>query len=307
MHTLLFQDVDEVFRMMDTARDGRIDYVEWSNTLTLEELHQLTAYCIHKGPLSRSVLTDEERQLLLVMRGRINALVALADKLDVRVMIDAEHSYFQPAIDNIAAELMRKHNHSRALVFTTYQMYLRDSLQRLRDDQLRAKSGNYYFAAKLVRGAYMELERRRADELHYVSPIHRSIEETHESYNTGVAQLIASIAAGERVEMMIASHNQTSIELALSAASASGLKPPPHDEDAPIYFGQLLGMADHLTYSLGGAGYKAYKYVPYGKIREVMPYLIRRAQENSDILMSGVGLELSMLTRELTRRLLSRG
>lgn len=288
--------------MMDTARDGRIDYVEWSNTLTLEELHRLTTYCIHKGPLSRSVLTDEERQLLLVMRGRINALVALADKLDVRVMIDAEHSYFQPAIDNIAAELMRRHNHSRPLVFTTYQMYLRDSLQRLRDDQLRAKSGNYYFAAKLVRGAYMELERRRADELHYASPIHASIEETHESYNTGAAQLIASIAAGERAELMIASHNQASIELVLSAASASGLGPA----HAPIYFAQLLGMADHLTYSLGAAGFKAYKYVPYGKIREVMPYLIRRAQENSDI-MSGVGLELSMLTRELTRRLLSRG
>ena len=288
--------------MMDTARDGRIDYVEWSNMLTLEELHRLTANCIHKGPLSRSVLTDEERQLLLVMRGRINALVALADKLDVRVMIDAEHSYFQPAIDNIAAELMRRHNHSRALVFTTYQMYLRDSLQRLRDDQLRAKAGNYYFAAKLVRGAYMELERRRADELHYASPIHRSIEETHESYNTGAAQLIASIAAGERAELMIASHNQASIEQVLAAASTSGLSPP----HAPIYFAQLLGMADHLTYSLGVAGYKAYKYVPYGKIREVMPYLIRRAQENSDI-MSGVGLELSMLTRELTRRVLSRG
>lgn len=296
--------------MMDTARDGSIDYVEWSNTLSLEELHQLTAYCIHKGPLSRAVLTDEERQLLLVMRGRINALVALADKLDVRVMIDAEHSYFQPAIDNIAAELMRRHNHSRALVFTTYQMYLRDSLHRLRDDQLRAKSGNYYFAAKLVRGAYMELERKRADEMHYASPIHGSIEETHESYNTGAAQLIASIAVGERVELMIASHNQASIELVLSAAAASsassgGLGPPPHV--APIYFGQLLGMADHLTYSLGAAGYKAYKYVPYGKIREVMPYLIRRAQENSDIVMSGVGLELRMLTRELIRRLLSRG
>jgi len=294
------QDVDEVFKIMDTARDGRIDYVEWSNTLTIEELHKLTAFCISRGPLSRAVLTDEERQLLLLMRRRITALVDLADKLDIRVMIDAEHSYFQPAIDNIAADLMRKHNRGRALVFTTYQMYLRDSLRRLRDDQLRAKTDNYYFAAKLVRGAYMDMERKRADELNYTSPIHESIQDTHESYNTGAAQLIASIAAGEKVELMIASHNQSSIELALSAANSWGLGP-----DAPIYFGQLLGMSDHLTYSLGGAGYKAYKYVPYGKIREVMPYLIRRAQENSDI-MSGVGLELRMLTRELTRRLLSR-
>ena len=112
-----------------------------------------------------------------------------------------------------------------------------------------------------------------------------------------MSYLVDKIADGEKVEVMIASHNQQSIEMTLQKADQRGLQP-----SAPIYFGQLLGMADHLTYSLGGAGYRAYKYVPYGKIHEVMPYLIRRAQENSDM-MGGVSVELNMLKKEIFRRM----
>lgn len=290
-------NVEEVFQLMDNDADDNIDYVEWSNMLTIEELHKLTSFCKTRGPLAKATLTEEERELLMVMRNRINSLAELADRLNVKLMIDAEHTYFQPAIDNIATNLMRRFNKERPLIFSTYQMYLLDAKQRLFDDVTRAHHGHYYFAAKLVRGAYMELERNRAAELGTLSPILPTKEDTHSNYNSAVARLIEKMAGGQQVELMIATHNQHSIELALQQANTCGLGP-----EARIYFGQLLGMADHLTYSLGNNKYRAYKYVPYGKVKEVMPYLIRRAQENSDML-GGVGTELRMLRQEIGRRM----
>jgi proline dehydrogenase len=134
----------------------------------------------------------------------------------------------------------------------------------------------------------------------YASPIHVSKQATHDNYNRGVAYMLDKMSQGDKVSLMVASHNQESVALTLGKAMQLGLQ-----NSAPIYFAQLLGMADHLTYSLGGAGYRAYKYVPYGKIREVMPYLIRRAQENSDML-GGVATELRMLKAEIKRRLFNR-
>lgn len=289
--------VDDVFKMMDADNDDTIDYVEWSNCLTIEELHKLTTFCKSQGPLAAATLTEEERELLLVMRERIYKIVDLADKFNVKLMIDAEHTYFQPAIDYFSHILMKKYNTERALIFGTYQMYLTDSHGRLLDDIARAKNGNYHFACKLVRGAYMELERARAAEKKYASPIHLTKQATSDNYNSGIAYMLDKIADGDKVQLMIATHNQESIELTLAKASRRGLGP-----EANIFFGQLLGMSDHLTYSLGAAHYKAFKYVPYGKIKEVMPYLIRRAQENSDML-GGVGVELRMLKKEIFRRL----
>mmetsp|Transcript_101267 Transcript_101267/g.198742 ORF Transcript_101267/g.198742 Transcript_101267/m.198742 type:complete len:534 (+) Transcript_101267:33-1634(+) len=289
-------DVDQVFQAMDNDFDETVDYIEWSNTLTIEDLHKMTSSCRTKGPLANATLTEEERELLVNMRARINKLADLASELNVKMMIDAEHSYFQPAIDNIATYLMKKYNGERATIFSTYQMYMVDSHSRLLDDIARAKQGNYHFACKLVRGAYMELERARAIEKQYPSPIHVDKQTTHDNYNGALTYMINKMADGENISLMIASHNQQSIELTLERAAERGLPP-----SANIYFGQLLGMADHLTYSLGGAGYRAYKYVPYGKIQEVMPYLVRRAQENSDML-GGVAVELRMLRNEIIRR-----
>lgn len=290
-------NVGEVFRMMDVDNEDTIDYVEWSNCLTIEELHKLTSYCKAQGPLAAATLNEEERELVIVMRQRIYTIVDLAAELNVKLMIDAEHTYFQPAIDYFSHCLMKKYNQDRALVFGTYQMYLTDSHNRLLDDIARAKKGNYFFACKLVRGAYMELERARAIEKGYVSPILISKQDTHDNYNRAISYMLDKMGDGDDVQLMIATHNQESIEHTLQKASERGLGP-----DANIFFGQLLGMADHLTYSLGASHYKAYKYVPYGRIKEVMPYLIRRAQENSDM-MGGVGIELNMLKKEIFRRL----
>lgn len=293
------KDVLSYFDAIDVDHDGKIDYIEWTNGLPLDELHLLTQHCTTQGPLFASVLDEEERALYKRMRERIDSLVELAQLLGVRLMIDAEHTYFQPAIDNITIDLAKRFNKSGSfpVVFSTYQMYLKDSRHRLFTDMDRAKKGNYRFAAKLVRGAYMVLERQHAKDHGLSDPINENIEVTHNNYNTGVREAIRRIAAGDDVEIMIASHNQGSVEVALEAMQENKLPP-----SAGVYFGQLLGMSDHLTFSLGDKGYKAYKYVPYGKVNEVMPYLIRRAQENSDAL-SGAKLELTMTKSELWRRI----
>ena len=142
----------EVFNRIDSDRDGIIDYIEWSNTITIEDLHLLTSQCREKGPLFHATFTAEERDLLLSFRSRVRKLARLAHELDVNMMIDAEHSYFQPSIDNVATTLMKEFNTDKPTIFTTYQLYLKDSSSRLETDLIRAKKGNYYFAAKLVRG-----------------------------------------------------------------------------------------------------------------------------------------------------------
>jgi len=288
-----------LFKTLDKDGDGRVDYVDWSNSLTVEELHTLTSRCRSQGPLSRAVLDEQERALVRTMRGRVEGLAALASSLGVRLMIDAEHFKFQPAIDNITTQLAKSFNRGdKVVIFSTYQMYLRDSRRRLDQDMRRARQGGYGFACKLVRGAYMHMERREAQEHGRPDPVHASLQDTHDCYNSAVGAVIAEVAKGaSRVELMIASHNQQSVELALQELRRQGL-----DAAAPVYFGTLLGMADHLSFSLGAAKFKAYKYVPYGRVQEVMPYLVRRAQENSGLL-GGATAELQMIRAELKRRL----
>ena len=301
------QGAEQLFSRLDNNGDGRVDYVDWSNSLPLEELHTLTSRCRSQGPLSRAVLDANELALLARTRARVEELAELAARLGVRLMIDAEHFKFQPAIDNITVTLAKKFNRGSnpPVIFSTYQMYLRDSRRRLETDMARAAAGGYTFAAKLVRGAYMVMERQQAAELGRPDPVHATLQDTHDNYNTAVARVIEAVAKHQRqpqlmprTELMIASHNQHSIELALREMARHGLDP----RTAGVYFGQLLGMADHLTFSLGSANYKAYKYVPYGRVQEVMPYLVRRAQENSGML-GGARLELSMVRSELSRRL----
>jgi len=290
---------DDAFNTVDINRDGIVDYFEWSNAITMENVHKLVMNCKNReGPLSKSLLNEDERHDLQRMRHRVDHLASLAHRLNVRLMIDAEHTYFQPAIDNIAQQLSTKYNQGASpIIFNTYQMYLKDANHRLHVDFERAQRSNTHFAAKLVRGAYMVLERAYAIETNQPDPILPTLEATHENYNRTIKEMLGHIADGKKVEIMIASHNQQSIELTLGEMQARRLPP-----SANVYFGQLLGMADHLTFHLGSAGYKAYKYVPYGKVNEVMPYLIRRAQENADVL-GAARAELRMIGAELKRRL----
>lgn len=237
--------------------------------------------------MKRALLSQEERILVGHMRDRLWGLCKEARSLNVRIMVDAEQTYFQPVIDSFVMELMSEFNHDYPCVFSTYQCYLKDSHLRLSRDIERCRRSGVLFGAKLVRGAYLVAEKQRAIEKGLPSPIHNSLQDTHDSYHKNLDYMLERHT---RCNVMIASHNQTSVERAIELMQTYGIKP----EDEKVYFGQLLGMADHLTFTLGAHGYKAYKYVPYGPIKEVMPYLIRRAQENNDI-MGGVGKEYEML------------
>eukprot|EP00941_MAST-03F_sp_MAST-3F-sp1_P003403 g3403.t1 len=290
-----------------TNKDTTIDYVEWTNSMELTTLWNLIRKCRSKGPLADSALDSEECKLLETLLQRTDRLCTLAGDLGVRVMIDAEQTYFQPAIDHVVIKMQRKHNKpgknpvkDRAVVYNTYQCYLKDSHERIKIDLDRSRKEGWQFAAKLVRGAYMVAERARAKEKNYEDPIHDTLQETHDSYNNAVEKLLSRsevIEKGEPANIVVASHNQESVERTIDVMKRLGLTPGGRG----VYFGQLLGMSDHLSFTLGKHGYKAYKYVPYGPVHEVIPYLVRRAQENSDI-MQGVGIERRMLWKEIKRR-----
>jgi proline dehydrogenase len=224
-----------------------------------------------------------------------------AARLKVRLMVDAEQTYFQPAIDAMVLHMQQEYNIGGPFIMNTYQCYLKNSLTRLTNDIEVARREKYYFGAKIVRGAYMVAERSRAKQFGYPSPIHEKIADTHACYDAAIEQVVHQVAT-RGANLMVATHNEQSITRTVDAMRREGLQP---SDD--VYFGQLLGMADHLTFTLGQNGYKAYKYVPYGPVHEVVPYLLRRAQENS-MLVTGKGAkrEQQMLFAELKRRIFQR-
>lgn len=178
---------------------------------------------------------------------------------------------------------------------------MKDSQAKVNEFIQRSEYEGWEFAAKIVRGAYMHLERDRSKALGYPSPIHDTLQDTHDNYNKVIRRIIERDSVREKnsnVNLVVASHNQESVELTIQCMKENQISKNMHN----VYFGQLLGMADNLTFALGRSGYTAYKYVPYGPINEVMPYLIRRAQENSDI-MGGVVQERKMLWAEFVSRL----
>uniref|UniRef100_A0A7R9VEV4 Proline dehydrogenase n=1 Tax=Chlamydomonas euryale TaxID=1486919 RepID=A0A7R9VEV4_9CHLO len=302
------EERERAFAHFDADEDGKVPYEEWCNGLRLRFLPRV-AESIHKaysktdidhnwlGDLNRVCLDHEEIQLLDAMVARLETIVKRAVEKNVKLMVDAEHTYFQPAIDHLTLHMMQQYNkYGKAHVYNTYQCYLTDSEPRLRNDIARAKAKGYTFAAKLVRGAYMSLERLRAQKMGYESPVWPDVESTHACYNSCMEAVVQEVANG-RAEVMIASHNEASIQKCVAHMARLGLQPG----KAPVYFGQLLGMADHLTFTLGKHGYPAFKYVPYGRVAEVVPYLLRRAQENASI-MKGAKADVQMLTAELARR-----
>jgi proline dehydrogenase len=287
-----------MFDRLDANSDGGVDLLEFTNELSLEEIAPLVRSCREAGPLFSSALNEAECDALGVMLGRLDEIAALASELGVRLMIDAEHTHFQPAIDHAVLQLQRAHNREYPAIFGTYQAYLRDCAGKLDLDLERSRREGWHFGAKLVRGAYMVHERRRARELGVDDPIHPDVEATHTSYNDAIDALLRRCPCPERTSVMVATHNQASTERAAGLL----LSGESRVDRERVFFGQLLGMADHLTFNLAGNGLKAYKYVPYGPVREVIPYLLRRAHENSDAL-SGAALQRNMMLAEARRRI----
>ncbi len=239
-------------------------------------------------------LADEIKQELAQVIQRIDAICKSAYDANVPLFIDAEDSWIQDGIDRIVNSMMAKYNKEKVIVYNTIQMYRHDRLEFLKQSHQKAKENGYKIGMKIVRGAYMEKERERAEKMGYPSPIHKDKTATDNDYDLAVEYCINHI---EDIAFCAGTHNeQSSAKLAQLIDDKRISKTDKH-----VYFAQLLGMSDHISYNLSHLGYNVAKYVPYGPIVEVMPYLIRRAEENTSV-AGQMGRELSLIIKEQKRR-----
>lgn len=243
---------------------------------------------------SKAALTEDEKAEYQRVKARVDKVCRAAYERNVRIFIDAEESWIQVAIDDLANEMMSKFNHQRPIVFNTFQLYRKDRLEYLMHSSLEAEKGNYYLGAKLVRGAYMEKERKRAAEKGYPSPIQDTKEDTDRDYDKALHFCIAHV---ESMAFCAGTHNEASSSYLVQMMEERSIRPGHQN----IWFSQLLGMSDHISFNLAKAGYNVAKYVPYGPVKEVLPYLIRRAQENTSV-KGQTGRELSLIIKEKERR-----
>ena len=225
---------------------------------------------------------------------RVNEICEFAHSVGQPVFIDAEESWIQDAIDRLATEMMEKYNRRRPIVYNTLQMYRHDRLQYLRDARKQAEADGYVLAVKLVRGAYMEKERARAEEMGYESPIQPDKKATDRDYNAALEYCLDHV---EDVAFVAGTHNERSTHLLAQMMHQRGLS---HDHKH-IFYSQLYGMSDNLSYVLAKNGYSVSKYVPYGPVADAVPYLIRRAEENSSV-TGQMSRELELISLELERR-----
>ena len=246
------------------------------------------------GEKGLSALTEIEKKEFDRVHERFNRICLASFDANVPVFVDAEESWMQKAVDGLVNEMMKLYNKEKAIVYNTFQLYRTDRLENLIDCFLHAKNGNYFLGAKLVRGAYMEKERARAQKMNYKSPINNNKELTDHLYDGALRFCMSHL---DRISFCCASHNEKSSMLVLDLMSEKNI----HANHPHIYFSQLLGMSDHISYNLASAGYNVSKYVPYGPVRDVIPYLIRRAQENTSV-KGQTGRELSLILKERERR-----
>jgi proline dehydrogenase len=227
-------------------------------------------------------------------RQRVERICDAAHAADVPVLVDAEESWTQDALDRLVTEMMERYNTRRALVYNTAQMYRHDRLAFLRAELEKAQAKGYHVGMKLVRGAYMEKERERAAGLGCPSPIGADKPAVDADYDQALHLCMEHIG---RMAMVNATHNEASTLLLASLMQQAGLA----KNDPRVHFGQLLGMSDNISFNMAAAGYNVVKYVPYGPVRKVLPYLIRRAEENTSA-RGQTGRELGLIIAERKRR-----
>ena len=228
------------------------------------------------------------------IHNRVNDICEYAYSVGQPVFIDAEDSWIQDAIDRLATEMMEKYNQDDPIVFNTLQMYRKDRLQYLKEARKRAAAGRYILGVKLVRGAYMEKERERAAEKGYESPIHPDKEATDRDYDAAIEYALTHV---DQIAFVAATHNERSTHTLVQKMHDRGVRA----NNPNVFFSQLYGMGDNLSYVLAKNNYHVSKYVPYGPVRDAVPYLIRRAQENSSV-TGQVSRELELIESELKRR-----
>ncbi|HLM60983.1 MAG TPA: proline dehydrogenase family protein, partial [Pyrinomonadaceae bacterium] len=224
----------------------------------------------------------------------VTELCEYAHSIEQPVFIDAEESWIQDAIDALATEMMEKYNHEKPLIYNTIQLYRHDRLEFLKQSHERARRVGYILAVKLVRGAYMEKERERAAEMNYPSPIQPDKAATDRDFDAAIEYCLEKV---EEIAFVAGTHNEESIRKLSEMLVTKGFEPNhPH-----VFFSQLYGMSDNLSYVLAKNKFNVSKYVPYGAVQDVVPYLTRRAQENTAVL-GQVSRELDLINKELIRR-----
>lgn len=239
-------------------------------------------------------LTADEKLEFERIRQRFERICQTCYDSGVKVLIDAEHSWIQDVVDDLARQMMQRFNRKAPIVYNTYQLYRHDKLASLQADYYLAETDGFLLGAKLVRGAYMEIERERARKNGYPSPIQPDKEATDRDYDLAIGFCLDHI---DRIGFMAGTHNERSSKLLADEMNRRQLS---HDHPH-IHFAQLLGMSDNLSFNLAAAGYRVAKYMPYGPVKSVMPYLFRRAQENTSV-AGQTGRELSLIAREKKRR-----
>jgi proline dehydrogenase len=225
---------------------------------------------------------------------RYDTVCKMARDYDVAILIDAEESWMQDAADALVTKMMQKYNAEKPIVYNTLQMYRHDRLDFLKTEHIKAKQEGYFLGYKLVRGAYMEKENDRAEDKGYESPICKSKIETDENFNQALSYMLDNL---DCMSVFSGTHNEESSYLLMDLMDERALK----NNDSRVWFGQLYGMGDHISFNLADKGYNVAKYVPFGPVREVMPYLIRRAEENTSV-AGQTGRELNLLAKEKIRR-----
>uniref|UniRef100_A0A671XTW7 Proline dehydrogenase n=1 Tax=Sparus aurata TaxID=8175 RepID=A0A671XTW7_SPAAU len=296
-------DIENWFTGEKLGLSGAIDLLDWNSLIndTTKISNLLMVPNLETGhlePLLNKFTAEEERQMKRMLQ-RVDVLAKHALENGVRLMVDAEQTYFQPAISRLTLEMQRKFNREKPIIFNTYQCYLKDAYDNVTVDVELSRREGWYFGAKLVRGAYMYQERDRAKEIGYEDPINPDYEATNRMYHRCLEYVLEEIDHSRKANVMVATHNEDTVKFTLEKMNEMGLSPT----ENKVYFGQLLGMCDQISFPLGQAGFPVYKYVPYGPVNEVIPYLSRRAQENRGF-MKGSQRERSLLWKELKRRLL---
>jgi len=243
---------------------------------------------------AKEILDESEQQQYKELCDRLEKICNRASSKAVAVFVDAEESWMQNTIDELTIEMMAKYNTARVIVYNTYQMYRHDRLQALQADFAEAQMKGYILGAKIVRGAYMEKERKRAEAQNYPSPIQKDKAATDHDYDEAIRFCVDNY---ERLASCAATHNLDSNYLQANLIAERGIR----KDHYHLNFCQLMGMSDYITFNLAKGGYNVAKYVVYGSVQDVVPYLIRRAKENTSI-MGEASREFSLIKKEIDRR-----
>lgn len=238
--------------------------------------------------------TKDEQEEWNRIEGRFDAVCKLAKAKDVEVLIDAEESWMQDAADDLVEQMMQRYNKDVTIVYNTLQLYRCDRFEYLKSMHQRAKNNGFKIGIKIVRGAYMEKERERALEKGYESPICENKKATDDNFDDTLNYIIQNL---KDISVFIGTHNELSCYLAMDLMEVHNIS----KQDNNVWFGQLYGMSDHISFNLAAEGYNVAKYIPFGPVKDVMPYLIRRAEENTSV-AGQTSRELTLIKTEKKRR-----